>query len=87
MSRSVHPLVRRCPRLGGPVGFGYCLHCEFDQPCLKIVDCWWETFDIVRYLGDHLPDDQLARVMNTRPKAKLCALVEVAEQAKQRRRD
>lgn len=87
MSRNVHPLVRRCPRLGGPVGIGYCLRCEREQPCLKVVDCWWEAFDIVRYLKDHLSDDQFDRAMSERPKAKLCALVEAAERARQRRRD
>jgi len=79
-----NPLVRRCPRLGGPVAFSYCLGCEPEQPCFKIVDCWWETFDIVQYLRDHLPEDRLERVLNARPKAKIAALVEVIEQAKQR---
>lgn len=87
MNRSVHPLVRRCPRLGGAVGVGYCLRCEREQPCFRVVDCWWETFDIVRYLEDHLSADQLDRVMNARPQVKLGALVEAAEQARRRRRD
>jgi len=87
MSQSQNPLVRRCPRLGGPVGFSYCLHGELEQPCLKVVDCWWETFDIVQYLKDHLSEDQFERVMNTRPKAKIASLVEVIQQAPQRVRD
>jgi hypothetical protein len=58
-----------------------------EQPCFKIVDCWWEAFDIVQYLRDHLPEDQFDRVMNARPKPKLSALMEVVEQAKQRMRD
>jgi hypothetical protein len=66
------------------VGFTYCLRCEFEQPCLKVVDCWWETFDIVQYLKDHLPEDQFERVMNARPKAKIASLVEVIQQARQR---
>lgn len=87
MSSSQNPLVRRCPRLGGPVGFAYCLRCELEQPCLKVVDCWWETFDIVQYLKDHLPEDQFERVMNARPKAKIASLVEMIQQARQRVRD
>lgn len=84
MSQNSNPLVRRCPRLGGPVAFSYCLRCELDQACLKIVDCWWETFDIVQYLKDHLSEDQFARVMNAQPKPKLASLMEVIEQARQR---
>jgi hypothetical protein len=87
MSQNRNPLVRRCPRLGGPVAFSYCLSCESEQPCFKIVDCWWETFDIVQYLRDHLPAEQFERVTNARPKAKLGALVEAIEQAKQRLRE
>jgi hypothetical protein len=87
MSETKNPLVRRCPRLGGPVGFSYCLRCEAEQPCLKVVDCWWETFDIVHYLRDHFSEDQFARLMNARPKPKLSSLVEVIAQAQQRLRE
>jgi hypothetical protein len=62
------------------------MRCELDQPCAKIADCWWETFDIVRYLQDHLPEDQFSRVMNARPKPKVASLVEMIEKAKQRLR-
>ena len=79
-----NPLVRRCPRLGGPIAFSYCLRSELEQPCFKIVDCWWETFDIVQYLKDHLPEDQFARLMSARPKAKISSLVAAIEQARQR---
>jgi hypothetical protein len=60
------------------------MRCEFDQPCSKVADCWWETFDIVRYLQDHLPEDQFRRVMSARPKPKIASLVEMIEQARQR---
>lgn len=87
MSQNRNPLVRRCPRLGGAVEFSYCMRCELEQPCFKVVDCWWETFDIVQYLQDHLSGDQFDRVMNARPKAKISSLVEVIAQAKQRIRE
>jgi hypothetical protein len=82
MSSNANPLVRRCPRLGGPVTFNYCMRCELDQPCGKVVDCWWETFDIVQYLKDHLTAEQFDRVMNARPKPKIASLVEMIAQAK-----
>jgi hypothetical protein len=81
-----NPLVRRCPRLGSPVAFTYCLSCEpVQQPCAKIMDCWWETFDVVAYLRDNLAEEQFNRLLCARPKAKLCSLVELIEQAKQNR--
>jgi glutathione S-transferase len=60
------------------------MRCELEQPCLKVVDCWWETFDIVRYLQEHLPEEQFARVLNARPKPKVASLVEIIAQTKQR---
>ena len=86
MTHSVNPLSRRCPRLGGPVDFSYCMRCELEQPCFKIVDCWWETFDIVRYLQDHLPEEQVARIKEGRPKPKVASLVEMIAQTKERMR-
>jgi len=83
MSDSNNPLERRCPRLGGPVSFLYCKTCEQDrQPCFKIIDCWWETFDVVRYLKDHLPEDQFNRLLSSRPRPKIASLVDLVEQAK-----
>jgi D-3-phosphoglycerate dehydrogenase len=79
-----NPLVRRCPRLGGPVAFSYCLRCEQEQPCFKVVDCWWETFDIVQYLRDHLSAEQFDRLMDARPRPKISSLVEMIAQSRQR---
>ena len=87
MSSHTNPLVRRCPRLGGPVAFSYCLRCELDQPCFKVVDCWWETFDIIQYLKDHLSEEQFEQMMNARPTPKISSLVEVIAQARQRIQD
>jgi len=85
MAKEKKPLERRCPRLGGPVPFSYCKKSgEDQQPCYKIVDCWWETFDVVRYLKDNLPEDQFNQLMDTRPRPKIASLVELIEQAKKR---
>jgi len=52
------------------------------KPCFKILDCWWEHFDVVQYLKDHLPEDQFSRLMEARPKPKVASLVELIEQAR-----
>jgi hypothetical protein len=83
MNRKQERLVRRCPRLGNPVPFNYCEVCGDDQqPCFKILDCWWEHFDVVRYLKDHLPENQFNQLMAARPKPKVSSLIELIEQAK-----
>jgi len=74
--------VRRCPRLGGPVPFKYCLHSGEDGPCFKIMDCWWEAFDIRSYLEEHLSPEAFERLMAAKPKPKVASLVELVEQAK-----
>ena len=78
-------MERRCPRLGNPVPFDYCESCDADrQPCFKILDCWWEYFDVVQYLKEKLPEDQFNRLMAAKPKPKVASLVELIEQARQR---
>jgi len=84
MTDSLNPLSRRCPRLGGPVGFKYCMSGEGEHPCAKVVDCWWETFDIVQYLRDNLSEEQFIRVLSARPRPKIASLVELIGQAKKR---
>ena len=85
MEESNKKLIRRCPRLGNPVPFEYCEVCGDDQhPCFKILDCWWEYFDVVQYLKDKLPEDQFNGLMATKPKPKVASLVELIEQAKKR---
>ena len=79
------PLERRCPRLGGPVTFAYCKGCgDQNQPCWKIIDCWWEHFDVVTYLRENLPAEAFQKLMDARPKPKLASLVEMIEAAKKR---
>ena len=87
MNKKESGLVRRCPRLGNPVPFDYCEICGDDQqPCFKILDCWWEHFDVVQYLKDNLSEDQFKHLMAARSKPKVTSLLELIEQAKNRNR-
>jgi hypothetical protein len=87
MNESNKSLIRRCPRLGNPVPFEYCEICgDNEQPCFKVLDCWWEHFDVVQYLQERLPQDQFNRLMRAEPKPKIASLVELIEQARQRNR-
>jgi hypothetical protein len=85
MKKGQTSLLRRCPRLGNPVPFDYCEFCgDEQQPCFKILDCWWEHFDVVQYLKDNLTEDQFNQLLQSRPKPKVTSLIELIEQARKR---
>ena len=76
---------RRCPRLGGPVDFKYCKTCGPKATmCWKVIDCWWEYFDVKAYLEAHLPPDDVTRLAEAQPQPKIASLVDLIEQAKSR---
>ncbi len=76
-------LVKRCPRLGGPISFKYCMGAgDNGAPCFKIMDCWWEDFDIRAYLKENLPQGAYERLLKAKPPAKVASIVELIEQAK-----
>ncbi len=85
MEENKDQLERRCPRLGGPVTFRYCRTSgDDDLPCWKVMDCWWEYFDVVAYWKRNLAEEQFTRLVNTKPKPKVTSLVELIEKAKRR---
>ncbi len=73
----------RCPRLGSIIPFRYCLISGEDSlPCFKIMDCWWEIFDVDTYLREKLPAEVYESLLSARPKPKVASIVQIAEQAK-----
>ena len=78
-------LERRCPRLGGPVPFKYCRTTgEGNMPCFKIMDCWWETFNIRTYLENTLSEEAFKSISEARPPDKIASILDLIGQAKQR---
>jgi len=55
-----------CARLGHLVPFSYCLNPAQDTPCFKILDCWWQSFDVVSCLESHLPEDVFQELVEKR---------------------
>lgn len=77
---------RRCPRLGSIIEFQYCLISgEGDLPCWKILDCWWEIFDVQSYLKANLPEAVFNRLATAVPQNKVSSILEIIEQAKKRK--
>jgi hypothetical protein len=85
VDKNLDNLERRCPRLGHEVRFEYCrLSGDEGTPCWKALDCWWEYFDVVRYLRELLPEETVKKLLDARPKPKTIQLVELIAQARQR---
>ena len=59
-----------CRTLGHQIAFSYCRQTASAQPCRKIFDCWFETFDIDRFMKEYFTDDQLKTLL-TPPKPKI----------------
>ena len=66
--------------LGHHVPFSYCRTGAGSQPCRKIFDCWFETFDITAFIREHYSDEQIKAIV-TLPKAKMVSLIELIQQA------
>ena len=81
-----HDLERRCPRLGGDVSFAYCCAGEGDTgPCYKVLDCWWERFDVVAHMKANLSPEAFDSLKARRPPPnKMASLVELIQQARER---
>jgi len=81
----VNALERRCPRLGGPVAFAYCRAGDTgESPCFKILDCWWERFDVVSLLRQEMDPEQFERLSGQPPPQKVSSLIELIEKTRSR---
>ncbi len=77
----IDDLEMRCPRLGGPVTFGYCRRGGANaRPCFKILDCWWQRFDVVGHLKSHLNREEF-EALGQRPPEKITSLLDLIVQA------
>lgn len=75
-------LERRCPRLGGPVSFQYCRTCGREGfYCWKVIDCWWERFDVVSFLKANLTEAEFESLAAAKPEPKITSLVDLIRQA------
>ena len=73
----------RCPRLGGTVPFRYCMAPAEPTVCYKILDCWWEVFDVTSYLKTHLPEEEFSRLLEDRNRPdRMESILELVEKFK-----
>jgi hypothetical protein len=79
-------LQTRCPRLGSVVAFHYC-RTAAGEPCFKVLDCWWQQFDVSGYFRRSLSEKQYEHLTCSRPPEKVASLVDLIRQARTRIRD
>ena len=76
--------ARRCPRLGHEVPFQYCRQGSrvsgSDCPCRKILDCWFEAFDVEEFVRAYYGAEAIEKI-SAQPKDKLTSIVEMIQQA------
>ncbi len=88
MPEAVEKLVRRCPRLGHDIPLAYCLEAHADGTiCPKVLDCWWEIFDVAAWLKSRLSPEDWHKLCCEPPAPKLVSLLEQIEQARVRVQD
>ncbi len=72
---------RRCPMLGHDVPFSYCRAPGRQLPCSRILDCWWQTFDVRAFIRQHLSEEDIARTLAPR-KDKAATIIDLIEKAR-----
>ena len=78
-------LQRRCPRLGSVVPFGYCrTDGQAQGPCFKVLDCWWERFDVALFFQHRLSPETFQRLTDAPPPNKVASLLDLIQQAQRR---
>ena len=72
----------RCPRLGHQLVFSYCRSENNGLPCFKVLDCWFEHFNVQEYLTAELEPEEWKNIVNRPGPKKVQSLIELIEQAK-----
>jgi hypothetical protein len=72
--------MSHCPMLGHEVPFSYCRKGAVGQPCRKIFDCWFQSFDIEQFIREHYTEDQIHAFLSP-PKPKMATLLELIRNA------
>lgn len=72
--------------LGHPVAFSYCRAPGLERLCRKILDCWWETFDVEEFVRSSYGEERFAEI-SVPPKSKVLSLAELIEEARKSRKE
>lgn len=82
VSTVLDDLETRCPRLGGPVSFGYCRKVSGGLPCSRCLVCWELIFPVAQYMARALSPEEWKRVFESPTEGRLDQILKAAGQAK-----
>ncbi|MBN1671298.1 MAG: hypothetical protein JXR37_09710 [Kiritimatiellae bacterium] len=72
----------RCRKLGHPVPFSYCRREANGRLCARILDCWWEYFDVRAFLANHAAE-ALRELEQRSPQPRIGSIVDLIRQARE----
>jgi len=72
-----------CRKLGHHLTFHYCRTTESAKLCPKIVDCWFDIFDVRAFLEKHCTDAEMKPLFEE-PAPKVLTLIDLIEKARRR---
>ena len=70
--------------LGHTVAFAYCRTPGAEKPCRKILDCWWETFDVETFIRSSYGEGSIEEI-TAPPQNRMLSLVELIDKARKHR--
>ena len=75
-----------CRILGHYLYFSYCRSCQEGAPCFKILDCWFNKFDVRKFMEENYTAEEIERFLQP-PKPKVQTLVTLIQQAQKRMKE
>lgn len=72
-----------CKILGHFLTFDYCRSSNEGLPCSKVLDCWFQQFEIREFILSNYTDEERKRIFEP-PKPKVLTLSEILDQAQKR---
>ena len=72
----------RCRKLGHNLTFKYCRKESVDEPCAKIIDCWFSRIEILEYLNNQFGTKFLHEFINRKKKDKMSSILEILNRKK-----
>ena len=75
-----------CRILGHHLTFSYCRSCQEGVPCFKVLDCWFDRFDVGKFIEDNYTAEEIVRFLQP-PKPKVQTLLALIRQAQKRMKE
>ena len=72
-----------CRILGHYLYFSYCRSSQDGFPCYKILDCWFEKFDVRKFIQENFSDAEIRQFLKA-PEPKMQTLMTLIQQAQER---